>query len=625
MNRAQKEIALNRERVVKKISALRQFNELCIREHLGNDGILMVDEEGRVAYADAKSQTLLGLSSVQLLGHPLSAFLAPESTENAAELLSAHRLPEQRNRREVVFLDREEARVPAMVSSTRLYRRGEPVGALLVMVDLRNRKELVQDLKSIQDRLRHSSIQLNKKLWELSVIKEVAHTLQTTLNRDEMLRVILTSVTAEQGLGFNRAFLLLRDEKTARLKGELAVGPSSPREAEWIWEGLRSQSYTLKELLERHRDVSGQFDPGLNEVVRRMDFDVLPGSGIVSRALMEGEKFNITAASQNPLVDRQLLQLLGTEAFALVPLIGRGKPFGAVIADNCFTNRPIDDADVELLEMLANHASLAIERAHLYEQVTQKVRELEEAYRNLKESQDQLLRAEKLSVVGKMATRLAHEMRNPIVSLGGFARLMAKKLPREDPNQEYLSIINEEVTRLEKLLTEVLDFARPVRPTLEVVDLNEVVQKVVVMMQPEIDARRIAAHLDLQPNLPQLSLDPLQIGQVLQNIIQNGLEAMPAGGDLHVRTASLGEHIRVEIQDTGVGIPQEHMGRLFSEFFTTKSAGVGLGLAIAYQTVHNHDGSLGVSSQEGEGSTFFIDLPVTSQKPGAADSKAKEM
>jgi PAS domain S-box-containing protein len=616
-------MALDQERVVRKISSLRQFNELCIREHLGNDGIIMVDEEGKVAYADAKSQILLGLSSLQLLGHPLSAFLAPESTESTAELLSAHRLPEKRNRCEVVFLDREKTKVPAMVSSTRLYRRGEPVGSLLVVVDLRNRQELVEDLKHIQSRLRHSSMELNKKLWELSVIKEVAHTLQTTLNRDEMLRIILTGVTAEQGLGFNRAFLLLLDEETSRLKGELAVGPSSHREAEWIWESLRSQPYTLKELLERHRDASGQFDPGLNEVVKKMDFDLIPDAGIMGRCILEGKNYNITDASKNPHVDGRLLELLGTEAFALVPLIGRGKPLGAMIADNRFTRRPIQDADVDLLETLANHASLAIERAHLYDQLTQKVQELEQAYRNLKESQDQLLRAERLSVVGKMATRLAHEMRNPIVSLGGFARLMAKKLPREEPNQEYLSIITEEVARLEKLLTEVLDFARPIRPSLETVDLNEVIQRVVVMMQPEIDARKTTAHMNLHADLPVLSLDPLQISQVMQNIIRNALEAMPSGGDLYVRTRSLSDHLRVEIEDTGVGIPQEHMGKLFSEFFTTKSEGVGLGLAVAYQTIHNHGGTIDVNSQEGKGSTFRIDLPMVQQMEGNGAAQKK--
>ena len=364
-----------------------------------------------------------------------------------------------------------------------------------------------------------------------------------------------------------------------------------------------------------HRDASGQLDPKVNEIVKRMRFDLAPNPGIVARSMLEGENFNITSAGKNPLVDNEFLELLGTDAFVVVPLIARGKPLGAVIADNCFTRRPIEEADVDLLETLANHASFAIERARLYGQLMKKVKELEQAYKNLQESQDQLLRAERLSAVGKMATRLAHEIRNPIVSFGGFVRLMSKRLPKEDPNQEYLSIITEEVTRLEKLLTQVLDFARPAGPSFELVDLNEVVQQVMVMMQPEVDNGKIAAHVELQPDLPKIKLDPLQIGQVMMNLIRNGLEAMPSGGDLCVRTHRQEGHVQVEIEDTGVGIPQEHLDELFSEFFTTKSEGVGLGLALAKEIIGNHHGKIWAESEgKGKGSKFIFDIPVAEKR-----------
>jgi signal transduction histidine kinase len=143
-----------------------------------------------------------------------------------------------------------------------------------------------------------------------------------------------------------------------------------------------------------------------------------------------------------------------------------------------------------------------------------------------------------------------------------------------------------------------------------------VVQKILVMMQPEIDKRQISAHVDFQPELPEIKLDPLQISRVLMNIIHNGLEAMSSGGSLFVRTQHLGDHLRVEIEDTGVGIPEEHLDKLFSEFFTTKSSGVGLGLAVAYQAIHNHHGSIGVHSQQGKGSTFAIDLPLSIEEQG---------
>jgi PAS domain S-box-containing protein len=610
LNRAFSGLRHGREKAVKKINSLRQFNELMVRERHGNDGVIMVDREGKITYANAKSMDLLGYCPEELVGRDLFDFLIPTSREDIGEFPLSQRGPNNPRRSRVVFRDKAEALVPANITNTDLFREGQLTGSLLVLTDLRNRDDLVGDLKDIQSRLRQSSIELGRRLWELSVVREVTHTLQGTLSLDEVLRIILTGVTAEQGLGFNRAFLLLLDQQDGRLKGELAVGPSNPQEAEWIWEGLRNQSHTLKELLERHRDASGQFDPGLNEIVKRMEFELIPDGSIVARAVLEGRNFNIMEASKDPRVDGQCVELLGTETFVVVPLIARGKPLGVVIADNYFTHRPIEEADVELLNTLASHASFAIERAHLYEQLMNQVQELERAYGELKESQNQLLRAERLSAVGKMATRLAHEMRNPIVSLGGFARLISKGLPREDPNQEYLNIITEEVARLEKLLGEVLDFVRPAKPSFEMVDLNELIQRAMVMMQPEIDKRQIKVHADLQATLPKIKADPLQIIRVLMNIIRNGLEAMSGGGSLFVRTQNLGDRLRVEIEDTGVGIPEEHLDKLFSEFFTTKSSGVGLGLAVAYQSIYDHRGAISVHSQQGKGSTFAIDLPL---------------
>lgn len=622
LNRAFGELRRGQETVLRKISSLRQFNELLIRERHSNDGVMVMDKGGKISYASGKSLELLGYTPEELLDRPLSSFLAPGSPGGIVDLLSSPQQADRTRRQEVVLVDRAETLIPARITSTNLFRQGELAGALLVVADLRKQDELVDNLKGMQSRLRRSSIELSKKLWELSVVKEVVHTLQTTLSLDQVLRIILTGVTAEQGLGFNRAFLLLLDEKTRCLEGKLAVGPSDPHEASRIWEGLRGQSHSLHKLLEMHRDASGQFDPGVNQIVKKMKFNLAPESGIVARSVLEGKNFNITEGNESTPVDRQLAELLGAEAFVVVPLMARGRPLGAVIADNCFTRRPIEEADVELLETLANHAGFAIERAHLYEQLTRKVQELEQAYKNLKESQDQLLRAERFSAVGKMATRLTHELRNPIVSLGGFVRLMSKGLPQEDSNREYLGIITEEVARLEKLLTEVLEFARPVSPSFEMVSINEVVKKAVLMMQPEIDRMEIAAHMDLQMGLPKIRLDPIQIGQVLLNILRNGLEAMSSGGELFVRTRGLGENIRVEVEDTGVGIPQEHLDKLFSEFFTTKSAGVGLGLAMAYQTIQNHRGTISVRSQEGKGSSFFIDLPVDPEEP---QERAPEM
>jgi PAS domain S-box-containing protein len=608
--------------VLRKMKTIRQFNELFVHRRPGNDGIIMVNEEGEITFANGKMSDLLGYERDDMVGRRLADLLAPESRPEDGPLPLLAPGEEGGRRCDLVFMDRSQARVPAAVTATDLYHRGNQSGCLLVLVDLRNRRELVEDLKDVQVRLRQSSLELTRRFWELSVIREVAHTLQTTVNLDEMLRIILTGVTAEEGLGFNRAFLLLidegsRDQGPRKIRGVLAVGPADDEQARRIWEDMSHHPQSLRELLERHRDDSGRIDPEINQIVRQMEFDLSPESGLVARAILESCSFNVANAGEHPTVDPLLLDLLGTEAFAVVPLVARGNALGAIIADNRYTGRTIGEADVELLETLANHASFAIERARLHERLVEKIRELERAYADLRDSQDQLLRAERLSAVGKMATRLSHELRNPIASIGGFARLIAKNLPSEDPNQEYLNIIIDEITRVETMMTEMLDFVRPKEPSFRPTDLNELVRRVVATLQPSIETGQIVVQLELDPGLPSAEVDPLQISQVLVNLMRNGLEAMSPGGTLWVRTGPSEAGVRIEVQDTGAGIPPEHQGRLFDEFFTTKSAGVGLGLVIAHQTVHHHGGSIELHSQPGEGATFCVHLPI-SRESGSA-------
>ncbi len=631
MNQLSDRLWSDPHQVLRKIKTIRQFNELFIHRKPGNDGIMMVDEEGRITFANGKTAELLGYGPDDLVGQRLADLLAPESRSGGEPLTLLSPGEAGTRRSDLIFVDSSEVRVPAAVTATELYRRGGPCGCLLVLVDLRNRHELVEDLKDVQVRLKQSSLELTRRFWELSVIREVAHTLQTTMNLDEMLRIILTGVTAEEGLGFNRAFLLLIDEgreesgrrqadaadrnsaaeEPQKIRGVLAVGPADDEQARRIWEEMVQHPQSLRELLERHRDNSGRIDPEINRVARQMEFDLSPESSLVARAVLESRSFNIAGIDEHAALDPGLADLLGTETFAVVPLLARDRALGAIIADNRFTKRPIEKADVELLETLASHASFAIERARLHERLVEKVSELEKAYAELKESHHQLVRAERLSAVGKMATRLSHELRNPIVSIGGFSRLVAKNLPADDPNQEHLKIIIDEVTRVETMMTEVLDFVRPKPPTFRPCDLNELVRRVVATLQPSIEAGQVAVRLELDAELPRVEIDPLQISQVLVNLMRNGLEAMDSGGTLGVRTGPSRIGVRIEVQDTGTGIPPEHQDRLFDEFFTTKEAGVGLGLVIAHQTVHHHGGSIELHSRPGQGATFCVHLPLS--------------
>jgi len=227
------------------------------------------------------------------------------------------------------------------------------------------------------------------------------------------------------------------------------------------------------------------------------------------------------------------------------------------------------------------------------------------------EAQARLLQADRLATMGRMAAMLAHEIRTPLTSIGGFARRLVRNTPPDDPRREELEIIVAEVARLERLIDEVLGFARISRTCLEPLDLNAEISALLQTLEEEIRQRGVTLGLALGTGLSPLRADASQLRQALTNLIVNALEAMPGGGRLSVSTKQDGDFVEIAVSDTGIGIPPGNHERLFAPFFTTKISGTGLGLAVVSEVVENHRGSIGLESGVGSGATFRVRLPVT--------------
>ncbi len=238
----------------------------------------------------------------------------------------------------------------------------------------------------------------------------------------------------------------------------------------------------------------------------------------------------------------------------------------------------------------------------LQQEVNRKTAELESA-------QKKLLHAERLTAVGQGVVRVSHEIKNPLMIIGGFARQVARKIQGDEASVKKLNLIVEEVQRLEKLLNEVRDFTRVREPVMQEEDINRVVRQVVDLMESIASAAGIHVNLELTPEPQTCRLDPDQIKQVLINLIKNALEAMPQGGSLTVRTRGNTRGIFVDVEDTGPGIPPEHLNEIFNAFFTTKEKGTGLGLAVSLKILNDHNGELLVSSRVGDGTVFSVRLP----------------
>ena len=468
-----------------------------------------------------------------------------------------------------------------------------------------------------------SSVALERRIAELTVLYEVSRALQKTVDEEKALYTILVGVTSGRGLGFNRAFILLIDSDTQYLKGRLAIGPSSAEEASRIWQELRDEHWTLAELLSS-LDRSGiKKDLRVNEIVDRFHIPLAEENNSLVRIMRSREACRANNGVFYPHglpVEERLTELLGIDSFAVAPLYLADRELGVLIADNAITRASIDVTNLRLLQIYAQVASSAIQNTRLYRELMERIVVGEQVNLTLRESQHHLLQAERLSTIGKMAALLAHEIRTPLVSIGGFARRMLRSAPPEDPRREEMEIIVSEVHRLEKLVDEVLGYSRISKPEYKSTDINGLIRSVMITMQEELQKGSIRPELDLDSRLPRAEADEALLRPALMNLVSNAIEAMPTGGTLTLTSSFDEKYFEIGVTDTGVGINREHWDKLFTPFFTTKTTGTGLGLAIVSQVIENHKGSLRFESIPMKGTSFHIRLALHPERTISPDA-----
>ena len=247
-------------------------------------------------------------------------------------------------------------------------------------------------------------------------------------------------------------------------------------------------------------------------------------------------------------------------------------------------------------------------------ELSRKVDELRAANLTLRRNQEKLIAMEKLSAIGEMAAKVAHEFRTPLVTIGGFSNTLWKSMPAEAPERQYLEIIREEVRRLERIVSEILEYVKPGQLETTPCDVNAMVDSALRPHGEQIERDGIDLVRIPGEGLPSVSVNRYQIHQVLTNLIVNAVQALESvpreTRRLTVATEPGENHVKISIGDTGPGIPQRHRERVFRAFFTTKPAGSGLGLAISSQIVAQHQATLTFDSEEGQGTTFHLRLPV---------------
>ncbi len=425
-------------------------------------------------------------------------------------------------------------------------------------------QELLARIDAVM-RIRRSEQAARRRSEELSALIEINRVVTSSLELDEVLEATIQGI--REILHVEAGSLVIVDEEAGCLVFRKTFSP----ERGWI-AGRTIQS----------------------------------GEGIVGHVVKSGNPRLVNDVGRDPYFLAEVDEEPGmtSQAILCVPLKIRDRIIGAIEVINKL-NGVFTEQDVELLQAMAASVAVAVDNANVYSELADFAGELER-------SQAQLIQAEKMAAIGRLAASVAHEINNPLQAIHNSLHLSLHERLGEDKRKEYLGMAQTEVQRLIEIVQRMLDFYRPSRGGVMLSDVNGVMENVLALAHKRLQHGNIRARTDLDPDLPLVPMVSDQITQVGLNIVINAVDAMPLGGILRLETALSqdGEWVLVRFHDSGLGMSSEQIANLFEPFYTTKSDGTGLGLAISYRIVERHGGEIEVLSQPGEGSTFVLRLPV---------------
>ena len=420
----------------------------------------------------------------------------------------------------------------------------------------------VQAARVIHNTWLYEQLRLKVRLFES--LASVSQAINSTLNLDDALKVIT-----------REACVLMR----ARVCSLMLLDETG------TWLDLRA-SYGASEVYLRKPRLSVE-ESLLGTVARR-------------KKPLQIENVQISTRYQHVEVARQE----GLVALLSVPLLYSGQAIGTL---NVYTGAlyKFSNEEIRILSALAELSAIAIQKARLYERVV--------------DVEEQLRQNEKLSALGLLAAEVAHEIRNPLTVMKMLYHSLDLKFPVGDPRAKDARIIDEKIEHLNRIVEQILDFARTTEPQLAPVNLNTLIDELGLLVRHKLHHQNIGWECKLQPNLPSMRGDAPQLEQAFLNLILNAAEAMPGGGTLTLSTRAMAlqaeqnkfTHVAVEFKDTGSGMTPEQRRRAFTTFLTTtKAKGTGLGLAIVGRVVESHQGEIKIKSRPGHGTTITILLPI---------------
>jgi len=299
---------------------------------------------------------------------------------------------------------------------------------------------------------------------------------------------------------------------------------------------------------------------------------------------------------------KSLIHNLGLSSIMTTPMV-RQNLRGVLFAGRNTDNPSFREVDLEMFLLLARQAAVAMENARLYE-------ELRDYVRRVEESQQALVRAEKMAAAGRLTASIAHEINNPLQAVQNCLHLATRSELTQEKRDEYIQLANTELDRLMTTVQRMLDFYRPGGVDPQRVHLSDITQHVTSLLSHQLKERGIRVTTGFSSKLPQILVVSSQLEQVFLNLILNSYDALPEGGEIRISARPVRDTVEILFQDSGPGIPDDDRSRIFEPFFSTKKSGTGLGLSVSYGIISAHGGNLDLAPDRGKGACFRITLPI---------------
>ena len=403
-----------------------------------------------------------------------------------------------------------------------------------------------------------------RRVQHLQLLHEVSQVITASLDPEEILEAAASSMA--RMIDASDGFIWLYEPLTRELRGAATSTP---------------------EYREHFRGVC-------------MQIDAAPTAA--AQAMVTHAPVRITDAAQSNVINPELNRAYRVKSLLALPLLLRDQPIGAVSIGDRYRTRSWTDAEVGRVGVVASQVAVAVANARLFE-------DLKRSYDKLAQTREELVKRERLAALGELSAVVAHEVRNPLGVIFNSLGSLRKAVRGNADAEMLLGIVGEESDRLNRIVSDLLDFARPHEASLRLEPLEAVLQSA-REASLALTGGSVGIAIEAAATLPRIAQDARMLRQALINLLVNAVQASPRGTQVVLRAAVEEHAVRVEVVDAGKGIPAAHRPRIFQPFFTTKATGTGLGLAVVKRIVEAHRGEVAMSSVEGRGTTFTLRLPL---------------